>query len=120
MATGAVKISWGASIPGREAKALEVFGEAVVRFEEMAKSGRIHSHQEYLALTGTAGGFMLVSGEVGELQQILMEPETLALNMKAESIVQDFSLQLYGGGTDQAIQEMMGTYASALQEVGYL
>jgi hypothetical protein len=120
MTAGAVRISWGSNIPGREAKSLDVFASAVARFEDLAKSGRIHSHQEYFALTGRAGGFMVASGDVEELQKILAEPETIALNSKAESIVQDFQVELYVGGTDQAVQELMGTYTGAMQEIGYL
>jgi hypothetical protein len=120
MTAGAVKVSWGASIPGREAKGLEVFGAAVQRFEEMAKSGRIHGHREYMALTGRSGGFMLIEGQVEELQKIMSEPDTIALNAKAEAITQDFEITLYAGGTDQAVQDMMGTYMSSLQEIGYL
>ena len=113
-------VRWGASIPGREAKGLEVFGSAIERFEQHAKSGRIHSHKEYIALTGRSGGFMLVEGDVAELQKILVEPETLALNSKAEAIVSDFEIQLYGGGSDQAVQELIGTYMTGLQEIGYM
>ena len=43
---------------------MEVFGEALERFEGHLKQGRIHSHEEYFALTGTDGGFMLVRGEL--------------------------------------------------------
>ena len=57
---GAVVIRWGASVPGREAKGLEVFGNAVMRFEEYLKAGRIHSHREFFSLTGQDGGFMIV------------------------------------------------------------
>src|SRR4029079_2171427 len=55
--TGAVLVRWGANIPGRERKGLEVFGRAIARFEQLAKQGRIHSHSEYIALTGEVGGF---------------------------------------------------------------
>jgi hypothetical protein len=120
MTTGAVVIRWGAGIPGREAKGLEVFGSAIERFEELTKTGRIHGHKEYMSLTGRSGGFMIVEGDITELQKLVSEPETLALNSKAEAIVQDFEIQLYIGGTDQAIQEMVGTYAGALQEIGYM
>jgi hypothetical protein len=117
---GAVVVRWGSSVPGREAKGLEVFGRAVERFEGLAKQGRIHEHHEYLALTGKAGGFLIATGEVEELQKISVEPETLSLNAQAEAIVTDFEITLYGGGTDQAVQEMMGTYMSSLSEIGYL
>jgi hypothetical protein len=113
-------ITWGAGIPGREAKGLEVFGKSVERFEGLAKQGRIHGHSEYFALTGGASGFMLVQGEVEELQKILVEPETLALNAQAAAIVQDFRTQLFGGGSDKSIQELVGNYMSSLQEIGYM
>ena len=117
---GAIQISWKAGIPGREAKGLEVFGTAVARFEGLAKQGRIHAHQEYFAVTGTDGGFMLVTGELDELLKISVEPETLALNAQAAAIVQDFAIQIYGGGTDQSVQELMGTYVESLQQLGYM
>jgi hypothetical protein len=116
---GAIHISWKASIPGREAKGLEIFGAALERFEGLLKQGRIQSHEEYFAVTGTDGGFMLVRGELEELVKISIEAETLALNAKAAAIVQDFAVQIYGGGTDQAVQELMGTYVGSLQEIGY-
>jgi hypothetical protein len=117
---GAVVARWGATIPGREAKSLEVFGKSLERFETYAKQGRITGHQEYIALTGSNGGFMIIEGEVEELQKILVEPETLALNTQAVSICQDFEINLYGGGTDAAVQEMMGNYMTAVGELGYL
>lgn len=120
MTTGAVKVSWGASVAGREAKGLEVFGSAVERFEELAKSGRIHSHQEYFAVSGRSGGFMLIQGELEELQKIFIEPETIALNSKAEAITHDFEIQVFAGGSEQSVQEMMGIYMSGMQEMGYL
>ena len=116
---GAIQISWKASVPGREAKGMEVFGAAVERFEGHLKQGRIHSHEEYFAITGSDGGFMLVRGDLDELMKISVEPETLALNAKAAAIVQDFAIQIYAGGTDQSVQELMGSYVGSLQEIGY-
>lgn len=117
---GATVIRWGAGVAGREAKGLEVFGKAIELFEGLSKKGVIQGHREYIALTGRAGGFMLVEGETKELLALLAAPEILALNAQAESIVEDFSIQVFAGGTDQAIQEMIGTYSGALGELGYL
>lgn len=117
---GAIVIRWGASIPGREAKGLEIFGQAIERFEGMAKLGRIHAHREYIALTGADGGFMIIEGPVPELLSIVAEPDTLALNTKAAAIVSDFEIQVYGGGNDKSIQELMGTYSGSLGELGYM
>ena len=117
---GAIVVSWGASIPGREAKGLEVFGNAVQRFEEFAKSGRISSHREYFAVTGRDGGFMIVEGAVSELLAIVGEDETLKLNAQAAAIVEDFETQVYAGGDDQSVQSLMGDYVGSLQEIGYM
>ena len=117
--TGAVLVRWGANIPGRETKGLEVFGKAIERFEQLAKQGRIHAHTEYIALTGNVGGFMLVQGEVEELQKILMEPENLALTTEAAMIVSDFSQNLYAGGSDQTIQSLIGIELESLSALGF-
>jgi len=117
--TGAVLVRWGANIPGRETKGLEVFGKAIERFEQLAKQGRIHAHTEYLALTGTTGGFMLVQGEVDELQKILLEPENIALTAQASLIVQDFEQNLYAGGSDQTIQQLIGVELESLSTLGF-
>ena len=50
----------------------------------------------------------------------MTEEETLALTAKAAAIVQDFEIQLYGGGSEQVVQQLMGNYAAGLQELGYL
>ena len=117
---GATVIRWGAAVPGREAKGLEVFGNAIEYFEGLSKKGTIQGHREYIALTGEAGGFMLIEGNTKDLLALLAEPEILALNAKAEAIVQDFSIRVFAGGTDQAIQELVGTYSGAVGELGYM
>jgi hypothetical protein len=117
--TGAVLVRWGASIPGRETKGLEVFGKAIERFEKLAKAGRIHAHTEYISLTGDVGGCMLIQGEVEELQKILLEPENLALTSQAALIVADFEQNLYGGGSDQTVQQLIGVQLESLGALGY-
>lgn len=117
---GCVVIRWGASIPGREAKGLEVFGKAIERFEGLAKQGRVNGHHEYITLTGRDGGFMIVDGAVDELLKLVAEPETLALNSAAAAIVEDFEVQVYAGGTDKSIQELIGTYTNELTTLGYM
>jgi len=118
--TGAIVIRWGAIVPGREAKALEVFAGAVAHFEELQKSGRIHRHREYFALTGTDGGMAVVEGELDELLATVAEDDTIKLNTQSAAIVQNFEVTVMAGGSDQAIQSLMTTSTGALQEVGYL
>ena len=117
---GAVVIRWGASIPVREGKGLEVLSSAVMRFEELRKDGRIQAHREYFSLTGGEGGFMLIEGEVAELQAILVEEQTVKMNAQAAAVVHDFHVQLYGGGDDEAVQSLVTSYVAGLKELGYL
>lgn len=117
---GAIVIRWGQNVAGREATGLEVFGAAVGHFEGLAKQGRITGHQEYFSVTGLDGGFMIAEGELAELAKIATEKETLALNAKASSVVDGFEITLYAGGTDETVQELMGTYTSSMGELGYM
>jgi hypothetical protein len=61
-------------------------------FEGFAKAGRIHSHREYFANTGSDTGFMIVEDEVSELMAIVAEDETVKLNSEAAAIIQDFQI----------------------------
>jgi len=92
----------------------------VARFEGFAKRGHISAHRECFAVSGANGGFMLVERELTELTRVKPEDETLALQAKEAAIVQDFEIQLYGGGSEQVVQQLMGNYAAGLQELGYL
>ena len=117
---GAVLIRWGASVPGREAASLDVFGRAINRFETLTKQGRLHGHREYVSVTGRDSGFAILDGEIEELTKILTEEDTLKLNAQAGAIVEDFEVQAYVGGTDQAVQEQLTSYTASLREIGYL
>jgi hypothetical protein len=117
---GAILIRWGASIPSREAAGLNVFGKTVARFEELAKSGRVHGHQEYFSVTGRNGGFMMIDGELDELMKILVEDETMKLTDQASAVVSDLEIQAFAGGNDRATQQLVTDYTTNLQEIGYM
>ena len=117
---GALMIRWGASIPGRETAGLDVFGSAINRFENLTKEGRLHGHHEYFSLTGRDGGFAVLDGEVEELTKILTEEDTLRLNNQASAVVEDYEIQAFLGGTDQSIQQLLGTYTASLHDLGYV
>jgi hypothetical protein len=117
---GAVLFRWTSAIPGREAASIEVFGRAVARFEDLTKQGRIHGHREYFSITGQTNGFMILEGDVAELLKIVAEEDTIRLNGQAAAIANDFTVEVYGGGTDQATQQLLGTYTSGLHDLGYM
>jgi hypothetical protein len=117
---GAIVISWGTSVRGREAKSLEVFGKAIAHFDALAKAGRIHGHQEFLARTGKQGGFLLVTGELAELTAITGEDEVLALTTAGAAITEDFRVTLYEGGTEQSTTAAITRYMTVMGDLGYL
>lgn len=120
---GAVVISWGPPVRGRETKALEVFGQALAHFDALAKNGRVHSHHEYIAVTGNTGkvgGFQIVDGEITELQKILTEDNTQRLLIRAQNIVENFTVQVFQGGNESSVQHVMTSYMEETQSQGYL
>jgi len=121
--TGAIVITWGHSVPGREAKALEAFGKALEYYEALAKQGRIHGHKEYFTVVGDvgrSGGFMVVDGQLEELLKIQGEPESIRLQMEASAIVEGFTVRVCAGGSDRSVQEVMTTWMEVQQEYGYM
>lgn len=115
--TGAIVCRWGPAVRGREAKSLEVFGDALKYWEELAKEGRIIAHREYFS-TMNNGGFAIIEGLVPELQAMMSEDEYLRLNMRAENIVEDFCIELYLGGSDQTVSEMTAMFLETLNDLG--
>lgn len=67
-----------------------------------------------------APGVMIVDGELDELMKIVAEEETLTLNAQATAIVSEVEIQVYGGGNDQSVQQLMGNYTGSMQELGYM
>jgi len=118
---GALVISWGTSVRGRETKSLEVFGKALTQLEAFAKQGRIHGHKEYFALTGNVSemaGLQVVDGEVEELQRILIDDDFLAILGEAEMIVDNFTVRVMRGGSDEEVQHTVGQFVEAIQKFG--
>lgn len=120
MTTGAIVFRWGASVPGREQKGLEVFGKALEQSEKDLKAGRIHSHKEYFNLIGEDGGFQVIEGEIDSLLALLADDDHQKLIAQATTIAQDFTVTVCQGGSDAAVQEGMTRYVQALQEVGWM
>jgi hypothetical protein len=120
---GAIIITWGSNVPGREAKGLEVFGKALAHFDSLAKSGRIHGHKEYLALTGNVdqlAGFMVVEGPVEELLKIQTEEATRTLLIEGASITKGFTVTVTSGGDEQSLTKEITLFTKTQQSLGYM
>ena len=120
---GALIVSWGANVPGREAKGLEVFSKALAHFDALAKSGRIHGHKEYIALTGNVdklAGVMVIEGPVDELLKLQTEEDTRTLLIEAASIAKDFTATITAGGDEQTLTHEITLFTKTQQSLGYL
>jgi len=120
---GALIITWGANVPGREAKGLEVFGKALAHFDELAKKGRIHGHKEYITLTGNVNqlaGVMVIEGPVDELLKLQTEEQTRALLIEGSTIAQNFTATVAAGGDEQTLTNEISLFTKTQQSLGYL
>jgi hypothetical protein len=120
---GAMIITWGGNVPGREAKGLEVFGRALAQFDELAKEGRIHGHKEYISLTGNVdevAGTMVIEGPVDELLKIQTEEKTRVLLTEGSSISKNFTVRVAVGGDEQTLTKEITLFTKTQQELGYL
>ena len=117
MANGALVITWGAPVRGREMQGLEVFGNALAYYDEMAKEGRIHGHHEYFCLSGDVGkraGIMIVDGDLAVLARLQVEERNIRLLAQAGEIAEHMNVTLCEANSEQAI----GRYVEVTQEMG--
>jgi hypothetical protein len=78
MANGAIIITWGNPVRGREMQSLDVFGRSLAFWDEQAKEGRIHGHHEYFAVTGNSterAGTMIIEGDLNELARLMVDEQ---------------------------------------------
>ncbi|MBV8236782.1 MAG: hypothetical protein JO075_13875 [Acidimicrobiia bacterium] len=117
MANGAIIITWGNPVRGREMQSLDVFGRALAYWDEQAKEGRIHGHHEYFALTGNATqrqGTMVVEGDLDQLVQLMVDEQNMRLLAEAGQIVENFDTSLCEQNSDDAINR----YVNVLNDMG--
>lgn len=118
--SGGLLIRWAGAVRGREGKALEVYGRALELYEDLAKSGRLAGHRDYMAITGRGGGFILVEGTVTELMELMSSPEHLRIRDEAAAVLDGVDMQLFAGGSDTSAGAMVQSYAAGLADLGYM
>jgi hypothetical protein len=113
----ALFIGWGPAVRGREQKALQVFQEALQYYGRLQQQGDIQSF-EPVALEphgGDLAGFLLVKGDADKLARLRVSDEFIALNTRAQLIVEDFGVAgAFVGEGLQSLFEEFGKQAAAL------
>jgi hypothetical protein len=89
MADAALFIGWGENVPGREAKGIEVFGEALAYYGSLQESGSIEGFDVVLLAPhgGDLAGFLLVKGSDEQLAALRATTEFDRLNTRAGLVV---------------------------------
>jgi hypothetical protein len=114
---GAMIITWGtgrAGVPPE--KGMEVFGESLTYYDELAKEGRIAGYRTF-ASTTTERGTLVIEGEMAELARIMTSTESTRLLARASAVVEDLDVDLCIGGS---VDEITGYYTRAFEAVADL
>jgi hypothetical protein len=117
MANGAIIITWGTPVRGREMQSLDVFGRSLAYWDEQAKEGRIHGHHEYFAISGNAtqrAGTMVIDGDLDQLARLMVDEQNTRLLAEAAQIVENLDTSLCESNSDEAITQ----YVSVLTDMG--
>jgi hypothetical protein len=112
MAEAALFVGWGSPIPGREAKGLEVFNEALAYQGDRQQAGEIESF-EVAFLTphgGELSGFILIRGSEDQIGALLRREDFLRINTRAAMVVEGF------GVVPAVLGEELGRQISIYQE----
>jgi len=114
---GAILITWRSLIPGREELAWQVMGNAWEYFKRLNAEGRITSFRLWGGVTGSLGAMALIEGDMEDLFKVHIEDETLKFLGAAESVVTDFSVKMYAGGSEEFLFK---SYELSMDSLGAL
>ena len=117
MAEAGLFVGWGDPITGREAKGLEVFGEALAYYAKAEQEGRIESHETVLLAPhgGELAGFILVRGSREQMAAMRAEEEFERLNTRATLIVQNVGV--IDAALGDGLEASIGVYQSAVTDL---
>ena len=112
MADAAIFIGWGATIEGREAKALAVFGESMAYYGTLQQQGTIESFEPVILTPhgGDLAGFILLRGDAAKLAALKQTEEFQRQTTRAQLIVHGL------GVIDAAIGASLATGFAVFQQ----
>jgi len=117
MADDGLFIGWGEVVRGREAKATEVFNEAVGYYAGLQQEGRIESFEPWFLAPhgGDLGGFILVRGEREQLDEVVRSPEFERLQTRVALIVDGSGV--IPAATGESLARQMGQFQEATADL---
>ena len=117
MADRILFIGWGATIAGREERALEVFSESVGFYGRCQQEGRIESFDVILLEPhgGGLAGYMELHGSADQLSALREDEEFERLLVDASLIVEE--LGLVGGVANEGVARQITMFQEATAKV---
>ncbi len=117
MWNAALMLSYTKPMPGREAKAMEVFADALTIYGKLAADGKCAEPEVFHHLVG--GGMFLVKTETVEAaHEILAMDEVRRMLDVAMFTVADFSVEVMVTG--EQLMNNMSLYTAIGTELGYI
>ena len=116
MADRVLHISWGAPIPGREERGLEVFNEAMGLYGRLQQDGRIESFDVALfAANNDLNGYIELHGTHEQLDAAQQDDEFRRITIDASLSVSD--LRIAEAVTNEGVAQEMARYQEAISKV---
>ena len=117
MADAGLFIGWGAPVRGREAKGLEVFGEALAYYARLQQDGVIEGFETGILEPhgGDLQGFVLVRGSEETLARLRVDDEFVRLSTRAGLIVE--GMGIIGVALGDGLEQAISTYQQAISEL---
>lgn len=117
MAGEALFLGWGPVVRGREQTAFKVFQETIEYYGRLQQEGKIDSFEPVLIAPhgGDLGGFVLLRGERGKLDEIRSSEEFERAVVRAATVVDNVGV--VNAFTGQSLGEAMGRFQSVSEEL---
>jgi hypothetical protein len=117
MADRILFIGWGASVPGREERGLEVFDEAVSFYGRCQQEGRIEGFDVSLLEPHGGGltGYIELQGSAQQLGSLREDDEFRRIMFDASLVVDE--LGVVDGFTNEGVASQMAIYREAVGRV---
>jgi len=118
--TGAVVVSWGSAIPGRERGMLRVLRQALAYTEQLRADGRVEDTLLYVSKTGPNRDTLMLLGNLERLAGLLAEDDFEDLIQDGMLVVQDVQVALWAGGRPHTVTDGIDVHAGKLRDHGLL
>jgi hypothetical protein len=112
--TGALVVSWGPAIPGRERRMLEVLRQVLRYADGLVADGTVTEALFFVAKTGPNRDTLMLRGDLETLAALLASDELEAHRQDGMLVVQDVELALWAGGDPRGVSDGIAEHAAKL------